>query len=140
MIKKVKYSLIIIAFTLIGSCEEYFGPVVDCNDCFYDKPDSADLVINLTIDDQHPYVPITVFRGDIEEKQVDWVDTARETPYSLYSRVGQFYSIAAEYKVDGRTIIAVDGDELKSKHVSEGCEYECWVVTGGYLEVELKFD
>ena len=138
--KVLTYSLIFFAIALIGSCNEYLGPVVDCDECFYDKPDSADLVIHLTINDTHPEVPITVYRGNIENREVYWVDTARETPYYLYSRVDQYYSVAAEYKVGGRTILAIDGDVMKAKHVSEGCDYECWVVTGGYLKAELKFD
>jgi hypothetical protein len=125
---------------LIGSCEEYLGSSVDCSVCDPEKPDSADLVIHLTIDKDHPGVPIVVYRGNAEEGAEDWADTARETPYYLYSAVGQFYSVAARYKVDGKTIVAIDGDEIKAKHVSDACDYPCWIVTGGILKAELKFD
>ena len=70
----------------------------------------------------------------------DWADTARETPYKLYSKVGQFYSIEAQYEVDGKTIVAIDGDVMKAKRASSACDFECWIVTGGYLEAELKFE
>ncbi|MFC2098949.1 hypothetical protein ACFLSP_04305 [Bacteroidota bacterium] len=136
----LKYGLVLIGISLAGACEEYIGPEVNCDDCFYEKPDSADLVIHLTINDNHPEVPIVLYRGNVEDKQVDWVDTARETPFYIYSKVGQLYSVAAEYKVDGKKIIAIDGDGMKAKHVSDACDYSCWVVTGGYLKVELKFD
>jgi hypothetical protein len=136
----IRYALILFLLLSIGACEEYHGLSVDCDECYYEKPDSSDLVIYLTIDADHPEVPITVYRGDVEEDRVDWVDTARESPYYLYSAVGQFYSVAAEYKVDDRTIVAVDGDEMKAKHVSDACDYECWIITGGYLKAELKFD
>lgn len=136
----IRYALILFLLLSIGACEEYHGLSVDCDECYYEKPDSADLVIYLTIDGDHPEVPITVYRGDVEEDRVDWVDTVRESPYYLYSAVGQFYSVAAEYKVDDRTIVAVDGDEMKAKHVSDACDYECWIITGGYLKAELKFD
>jgi hypothetical protein len=71
---------------------------------------------------------------------VDWIDTARQSPYDLYSAVDQYYSVAAQYRVDGKTVIAIDGDKMKSKHVPDDCEYECWLVTGGYIKAELKFD
>ncbi len=136
----IKFGIVLLMIALAGACEEYLGPTVDCSECFDYKPDSADLIIHLTINDAHPEVPIVLYRGNVEQKQVDWIDTARETPYYLYSAVDQFYSVAAEYKVDGRTILAIDGDRMKAKHVSDDCDDECWIVTGGKLKAELKFD
>ena len=138
--RALKYFLVISLLASAGSCEEYLGSNVDCSQCTYDKPDSADLILHLTINSDHPAVPIVVYRGDAEENQVDWVDTARETPYYLYSAVNQFYSVKAEYRVGGKTIVAIDGDKIKAKHVSDACDYACWIVTGGILEVELKFE
>ena len=136
----IKAVLVLLGFTLAGSCNEYWGINVDCSDCYYEKPDSESLVIYLTINEEHPEVPLVVYRGYVEDKQVDWVDTARESPYKLYSALNQYYSVAAEYRVNGRKVIAVDGDEMKAKHVSDDCDYECWIVAGGYLKAELKFD
>jgi hypothetical protein len=136
----LKTGIIIAGLTFAGACEEYLGPSVDCSECFWEKPDSAELVIYLTVNDEHPEVPIVLYRGKVEDGEVDWIDTVREETYYLYSAVGQYYSVAAEYRVDGKTIVAIDGDEMKTKHVSEQCDYECWVVTGGYLKAELRFD
>ena len=136
----IRVGMVMLGIAFAGSCEEYLGSSVDCSECFWDKPDSADLIIHLTLDRNHPEVPIVVYRGNVEGRIVDWVDTARETPYYLYSALNQFYSVAAEYKVDGKTIVAIDGDELKAKHVSGACDYDCWIVTGGILKAELKFD
>jgi len=140
MNRLIKFGFVLLAVSLAGSCNEYLGPTVDCSECFYELPDSADLVIHLTIDSEHPEVPITIFRGNVEDGLEDWSDTARETPYYLYSEVGQFYSVTAEYRVDGKTIVAIDGDVMKAKHASSACDFECWVITGGYLEAELKFE
>jgi hypothetical protein len=140
MKRYIKYGIVLLALAFVGACEEYLGPTVECDDCFYEKPDSADLVIHLTINTTHPEVPIVLYRGNVEDNQVDWIDTARETPYYLYSKVGQLYSVSAEYKVDGKTIVAIDGDGMQAKHVSDACDYECWVVTDGYLKAELKFE
>ncbi len=136
----LKLGTILLALSFAGSCNEYWGLVVDCSECYWDKPDSADLTIHLTINEQHPEVPIVLYRGNIEDGQVDWVDTARETPYILYSAVDQFYSLTARYRVDGKTIVVVDGDKLEAKHSTDDCDYECWIVTGGILKAELKFE
>lgn len=136
----IKFGIALLVIALAGACEEYLGSDVDCSECFDYKPDSADLIILVTINNEHPEVPIVLYRGNVEEKQVDWIDTARETPYCLYSAVDQYYSVSAEYKVDGKTILAIDGDRMKVKHVSDACGYECWIVTGGTLKTELKFD
>lgn len=140
-LKKYKNPALIFAFFLLaGACNEYLGPIVDCSECFDYKPDSADLLIYVTINNEHPEVPIVVYRENVEGKLVDWVDTIRESPHPLWSAVDQYYSVTAEYTVGDKKIIAVDGDRMKVKHVSESCDFECWIISGGYLRVELKFD
>ena len=134
-----QFVLVIAMIAIAAACDEYLGSV-DCDDCYFEKPDSEDLVIHLTIDDRYPEVPIFVYRGNVEDGHEDWVDTARESPYYLYSAVDQYYSVAAEYQVGAKKIVAIDGDMIEVKHVSSSCDYECWVTTGGYLKVELKFD
>jgi hypothetical protein len=134
----IKALLVFVLLTLAGSCNEYLGLNVDCDDCWGFRPDSADLIINLTINSSHPEVPIVLYRGNIESGQVDYLDTARETPYTLYSAIDQYYSVTAEYKVDGKTILAVDGDVMKAKDATASCEFECWIITDGEFRVDLK--
>ncbi len=134
----IKALIVLVLLTLAGSCNEYLGLTVDCDDCWGFRPDSADLIINLTINSSHPEVPIVLYRGNIESGQVDYVDTARKSPYTLYSAIDQYYSVTAEYKVDGKTIIAVDGDEMKAKDATASCDFECWIVTDGNFRVDLK--
>ena len=80
-----------------------------------------------------------VYRGNIEN-DTDYIDTAITSPYYLYSKIDQFYSVRAEYHVGDRIINVVDRDKVQAKHVSESCDVECWVITDGVLNVELKFD
>ncbi len=134
----IKALIVLVLLTLTGSCNKFLGLTVDCDDCWGFRPDSADLIINLTINSSHPEVPIVVYRGNIESRQVDWIDTVRETPFYLKSAIDQYYSVTAEYKVDGKTIIAVDGDEMKAKDATSSCEFECWIVTDGDFRVDLK--
>ena len=125
---------------LAGSCSENFSLTVDCDDCFDYRPDTADLIIYVTINAENPEVPIVLYRGNVEEGQVDYLDTVRSSPYHLPSAVDQFYSITAEYSVGDKKVIAVDGDEMKIKKEHDSCPPKCYIIKGGYLRLELKYD
>ncbi len=124
----------------VTSCEEYIGFNVDCSECYSVKPDSADLILELTIDQENPEVRIVVYRDHYEGQDVEYIDTARESPYYLFVPVHAYYSATAEYNTDQGKIKAVDGDRLKVKHVSEACDLECWIVQGGELDLTLKYN
>jgi hypothetical protein len=127
-------TLLVIAF----SCENGASFGVDCNECYYDRPDSADLIIYITINSENPYVPIKLFRGDVENNQLDWVDTVYSKEYRLYSEVGQTYSVEAKYKSGSKDILAVDGDKISTSLVTDVCDQDCWIIKGGILDVRLK--
>ncbi len=120
------------------SCNEYMGLTVDCSECYTIEPDSADIIIYLTINDIYTAVPITIYKDQVDDNRIEYIDTTSVSPYYLFVQVNQDYSVKAEYKSDGKTIYAVDGDKLKTKHVSESCDEECWVITGGVMDVRLK--
>lgn len=138
----MKYSILIITFILllIGfSCEEDpFVFDVNCDECYINEPDSADLIVDITINEENPFVPLVFYRGDVEEENIEWIDTAYSETLYLYSPVNEYYSIKAFYKSGNQTIIAVDGDRMKTSMVSDVCNYDCWVIRGGVLDVRLK--
>lgn len=140
--KYLPFLLVSLLFLSIGACEELPSIMVDCDeDCFDYKPDTADLLIYVTFNEENPFVPLVLYRGKVGGGEVDYVDTAYDSPHHLPSKVGQYYSLTAEYNTsDGGKIIAVDGDVMKLRNATESCGYECWVIKGGYLKVELKFD
>ncbi len=129
------YIIILLAF----SCEQNpFVLDVNCDECYYEKPDSADLIVDLTINEENPYVPLVFYKGKVEEGLIEWIDTAYTETLYLYSPVEQYYSIKAFYKSGEQTIISVDGDKLGTTQVSDVCDYDCWVIRGGILDVRLK--
>ena len=140
----MKISLLFIFLVLIthASCDEYLGNV-NCGECDENEPDSADLIIELT-DNFGSGIPIVIYNGRIEEDSIEWIDTAYSSTYYLYVAVDRYYSVRAEYTIGNtgnKKIIAVDGDWIKSKHVSsEDCGYECWIITRGNLKAELKYE
>ena len=137
-----KYILPAFIFGLIlvaGSCEDLNTLVVDCNECEGTKLDTADLLVYVTLNDENPIVPLVLYRGNVEEGHVDYVDTAYESPHHIPAAVDQFYSITAEYRAGDKIIVAVDGDKMKIKNEDDTCGPTCWIIKGGYLKVVLKF-
>jgi len=53
--------------------------------------------------------------------------------------VNKKYSVAAEYIAGTTKIIAIDGTNLKNKHVRAACDKECWIIEGEDMNVRLKY-
>ncbi len=137
--------LILVLLAGLWACDEYIGFSVDCSECISIKPDSANLIIELSITEEYPEVAVKIFSGEIEgEIEKDFIlyeDKVSESPYYAFVPVDKFYSVEAVYeKASGEKILAYDGDKLKVKHVPEACDVECWIVTGGELDTRLKYD
>jgi hypothetical protein len=111
---------------------------VDCNDCDNVRPEEGKLLVTLTINDENPYVPLVIYRGNIEDNNIEYVDTSYSTDYWVIVPVDNYYSITAEYKSGDKTIFAVDGDEFKIKYTDTDCSYPCYYFYGGYYDVQLK--
>jgi hypothetical protein len=130
---------IIIISCLVFSCEEQvFNFNINCNECYPVKPDSADLIVRITINEENPWVPLVFYRGKAEEEIIEWIDTSYTDTLYLYSPVDEFYSVKASYKKNGKTIIAIDGDKLKTSLVTDVCERDCWIIKRGILDVRLN--
>ena len=143
MYRKINGLLVFLLLLFTGifcSCNEYMGMTVDCSECYTVEPDSADIIIYLTINDKYTEVPITIYKDQVDDNRIEYVDTVSVSPYYFFVQINQDYSVKAEYKYDGKTIYAVDGDKLMTKHVSESCDEECWVITGGTMDVRLKYE
>jgi hypothetical protein len=130
--------IFILILTSFMSCEDNRGLVVDCSECYLNEPDSGDLVIYLTIESPYLRVPLTVYKDQIDDEHIEYIDTAYSSPYYIYVDLDEYYSVKAEYSTGTSTIYAVDGDKIKTRFVTESCEYDCWVITGGILNVKLK--
>ncbi len=136
------YLLLILCMAglLLPACDDKIRTLeIDCSECYQEKPDSADIIIHLTIDSRNNKIPLTIYRGTINENIIEYFDTAAASPYYLYVPVGKEYSVKAKYSVNGKTIYAVDGDKLRVKHVSDVCDTDCWVIRGGELNAKLKY-
>ncbi|MBN1159599.1 MAG: hypothetical protein JXA61_09475 [Bacteroidales bacterium] len=136
---KLKGTLLIFLITGIASCGEkvYYGEV-DCSECYQIRPDSADLIVRLTLNGGIQEVPLTFYRGNIEGGVVECVDTAFTDPYYLWVAVEQAYSVKAEYYHGGKVVYAVDGTTIEILKVPDACDEECYIINGETLDVRLK--
>jgi hypothetical protein len=110
---------------------------VDCNECYGTVPDSANLIVYLTINQENPFVPITVYRGSLEDGQVDWRDTATSETFYLYSALDAEYTVEARYHSGDKTIVAYDGDHMYLYDGGTECGSPCYLVKGGIFDNRL---
>jgi hypothetical protein len=110
---------------------------VDCSDCYGYRPDSADLIIYLSIDAVNDSIPLTFYRGSYEDGIVDWQDTATTEEFYLYSALDKEYSVRATYASGNQSIMAFDGDKMFLYNAGEECGSPCYIVKGGILDLRL---
>lgn len=110
---------------------------IDCNDCFGHKPDSANLIVHLTINAENDSVPLTFFLGDYEDGVIDWQDTATTEEFYLYSKMNSRYTVRATYRSGSKTIEAFDSDHMTLYNANEECGPTCYIVKGGIFELQL---
>lgn len=126
---------------LCFSCgEKIFTGDVNCDECYTTKPDEVDLIIEVTLSGGYPEVPIVVYRGEIEENQVEYIDTVYENPYYLYVKTDRKYSVLAKYVKEDKTLYAVDATKPKVLKVTDACDEECYVIEDVNLDVRIRKD
>jgi len=137
--RKVYY--IFISFLLVGipiSCEDSIL-IVDCDKCYTDVSNTYNIEIKITFDSENYAVPITVYKGDIDNGEIIIQDTAYSSPYYTDDLFfGHKYSAIAKYSHKGRIIYAVDGRELRKKYEKSSCDDPCYVIKGDVLDLRLK--
>jgi hypothetical protein len=127
------------AILLLNSCEGDGFQSVDCSECYNPEPDTADLFVRVTINGENPEVPLKVYKGKVEENRLEWIDTTSSSSYYLAVKTNEYYSVVATYKSGTRTILAVDGQKIRTQHVTDVCDDDCWIIKGGRLDARLKY-
>jgi len=132
-------ALLLVAGNFTGCEPEDWILEANCNDCFGSRPDSANLIVYLSISPENDSVPLTFYRGD-SGGEIDWQDTATSDEFSLYSKVGSTYAVRAEYKSGPQTIIAWDSDKMTLKDYGAECGDPCFMIKGGIFDLRLLGD
>ncbi|MEA3461004.1 MAG: hypothetical protein U9R49_03925 [Bacteroidota bacterium] len=136
--KLLAVALLVLISGKFTACEqEDWMLSVDCGDCYGYAPDSADLIIQLTINAENDSVPLTFYLGDYEDGVIDWQDTATTEEFYLYSKMNSSYTVRATYRSGNRIIEAFDADDMELYNAKEECGSPCYIVKGGIFDLRL---
>ena len=134
----ITLSIIVITILTPSSCED-LKLFVDCDKCYTDLPEKYSIEIKVNLDSENPYIPITLYKGEIDNGSIIDTDTIYYTPYyTIDVKFGEYYSAIARYRHHGRVIYAVDGRKLSKKLDESSCNESCYVVSGDELDLRLK--
>jgi len=137
---KLVFLILVSSVLLLCTDAEDVGlfDAVSCDECYSPEPDSADLIVNLTIDAENQKVPLIVYKGKLEEGKIIFNDTVSETPVYIYAKINEYYSAKANYSVGAKKIVAFDGSKMINRIQSDLCDNQCWTIHGGKFDLELK--
>ena len=130
--------LLIMAILIISCDKNYDFFEVDCSECYRIKPDNGELIINVTINNENPEVPIAIYRDKIESGRIRIRDTVSEKTVYIEVPLNHYYSVKAKYKVGNDSVFAVDGDRIKTQRVTDQCDTICWIIKSGRYDLRLK--
>jgi len=137
MRKIIKILLVFFGLLIPFACED-MAVLVDCDDCFTEKPTDAVLTIKVTINDENVFVPFTIYSGNIEDGTIIKEDITYSSNYKLVVEVDEYYSVLVKYNSKARTIYAVDGKKLRVKKDNSSCDNTCYLILGNELDARLK--
>ncbi len=138
LLRKINRIFYLAGILIVCACSEVFTFNVDCSECSVDRPKKGEITVKLTVNDEYPRVPLTIYLGTIENDQYIITDTATTGVYTVEFGVDQEYAVKAEYKKGDNIIYAVDGGEFNTKRISGYCDNTCFIITGGEYDVRLK--
>ncbi len=131
-------SLLVIV-VLLSTCDKSTINGTNCIECL-STPDSAQLNIRVTLNDENKAVPIVVYLGKFNPKRLPPIfvlDTATTGTLNVIVPTNHFYSVKAAY-ISGRdTIYAIDGGDFQTQQQG-ACDNICWQVIGGNYDLRLK--
>jgi len=130
----------LLLFVLLAvACERKFELFeLDCENCYQEKPEWGPLIIYFSFDEENDSVSYTIYRGNFENKEVEYAGKATLTEEQIDVPVNECYSVEALYLKDGDTIRVVDGDTFKLKKETSECDEKCYSFKDGMIDVRLK--
>lgn len=112
-----------------GDCD----PNLSCNTF---QPVDGELVVRVTIDADHPSVPIAIYFGPFESGVLALRDTLTTERQTYIVPIDEKMSVTAEYRDGADVIFAIDGDEVTSSS-TVNCDSTCWTVQNAQVDLML---
>lgn len=138
--KRIALILISSAFIPLQhySCSTEDFQVVDCSECYTDKPEFSEAKISVTIDDENLQVPITVYLGSYDDGLIVYEDITTIRLNYVWLKNEVDYTLVAEYTRNGRTVNVVNGLTMKIRKDYENCNEPCYYVRNRSVNLKLK--
>jgi hypothetical protein len=105
--------------------------------CEVDRPPLGPLKVKVTIDGEFKTVPITVYRGDIEDNVIELETTMTKPERTLQMDVNRDYSVIALYVIGPDTVAVLDSDDI-SRENKEYRDRYCWEVPAATVDLRLR--
>jgi len=140
--KKTNLKLIILfaIIVVISSCytNQYPDYSEDCEayNCQTEEPYEAKLYISFTKNSENQNPQLLLLEGLYEDNNViDTLDTQNAT-FNIDVLINHHYTVVAKYIKGSDTIIAIDAAYVEKQSYYE-CDYICWKVKDGNIDVKL---
>ncbi|MFO7923631.1 MAG: hypothetical protein R6U58_08055 [Bacteroidales bacterium] len=129
---------------IFPGCNPEEWEVVDCYECYTDRPAEAEINVKLSLNDVNRFVVIDIYSGRIEEEILLLSDTARSEYWSAVLPADAYYTVTATYRSGSQArtyynVTAIDGNFVRTEKVSNRCDQPCWVIRGNNFNVKLKY-
>ena len=129
---------------ILPGCNPEEWEIMDCSECYRDKPSEAEINVKLTLNQLNPFVEINIYSGRIEEEILILTDTARSETWSTVLPADEYYTVTATYSSGSQTrtyysVTAIDGGFVRTKKILARCDKPCWVIRGNNFNVRLKY-
>jgi hypothetical protein len=137
----IRYAAGMLAFLLINSCNPEEWEVVDCSECYTDKPEMAEINVRVSISNLNPSVVVNVYSGRVEEEILVVSETVRTGTWRTILPVDEYYSVTATYRAQTGSymVTAIDGGMVRTRKVNAACNEPCWTVRGNNFNVTLGY-
>ncbi|HOP03716.1 MAG TPA: hypothetical protein PLE67_04510 [Tenuifilaceae bacterium] len=143
MLKRIHiilFTMLVLLIAPLNSCNDFLDRVlVDCSYCYADKPEYGDVELRVTINDENPSVPVTVYYGAFEDNVVAATDTARTEYFYFSLPTDEEYSFRATYQKNGLDYFVINGTKLRTRIDYESCDQPCYFITGDEVDLRKKF-
>lgn len=109
----------------------------DYYDCNTVEPINQNIELSFSINKYIKKIPYVVYEGYVDTGKELFRDTATQSSVSFVGNFDVYYSVKAEYIIDGKKIFAIDGGKMKKTETVK-CDSVCWDVKGTNFDLNLR--
>lgn len=140
--RKTAALLLVLMMLFTLSCEDQIFPIVDCTNCLFEEPSSAQISVKVISSARMPLftsITINVYEGDdVTGEKIYWYTPTDETT-TVNVALNRTYTIEAVYTQTYQTYKAIDSAKPTVKYTESECEEPCWIVYNNRVNVRLKY-